>query len=288
MSTALEARPPAGQRFSVRPLSAVLSAEIIGLDLRQPLDAATRDAVYAAFVRHHVLCFRAQALSKDQQIAFTQQFGTLERHIASNRGADNPWVHTVSNLNAEGQPSGKVGSQAWHSDKSFRPEPSLATILHAVTLPPDGGDTCFADMTAAYDALDAEAKAELDGVRVIHSWELSRQKSGQQATPEEIRDAPPMSHPLVRVHPDTGRKSLFMGEHASHFDGRPLAEGRARLAALQAHATQERFVYRHHWRPGDMLMWDNRCLLHRADANFDAARHARVLHRTCLRGTAPV
>jgi alpha-ketoglutarate-dependent taurine dioxygenase len=287
MSMVLDADPRAGQSFTLRPLSPALAAEVIGLDLRQPLDVATRDAVYAAFVRHHVLCFRHQALNKDEQIAFTQQFGTLERHIASNRGADNPLVHTVSNLNARGLPSGKVGSQAWHSDKSFRPEPSLATVLHAVTLPPEGGDTCFADMTAAYDALDPAAKAELDAVRVIHSWELSRQKSGQQATPDEIRDAPPMNHPLVRVHQDTRRKSLFMGEHASHFDGRPMEEGRARLAALQAHATQERFVYRHHWRPGDMLMWDNRCLLHRADANFDAARHPRVLHRTCLRGTAP-
>ena len=287
MSMVLEALPQAGENLAVRPLSATFAAEGIGLDLRQPLDAATRDAVYAAFVRYHVLCFRNQALTMDQQIAFTQQFGTLERHVVSNRRADNPLVHTVSNLNAEGLPSGKVGSQAWHSDKSFRPEPSLATILHAITLPPDGGDTCFADMIAAYDALDTDEKAELDGIRVIHSWELSRQKSGQHATEEEIRDAPPMSHPLVRVHPDSGHKCLFMGEHASHVDGLPMAEGRARLAALKAHATQERFMYRHHWRAGDVLMWDNRCLLHRADANFDAARHPRVLHRTCLRGTAP-
>ena len=126
MSMVLDADPRAGQSFTLRPLSPALAAEVIGLDLRQPLDVATRDAVYAAFVRHHVLCFRDQALNKDEQIAFTQQFGTLERHIASNRGADNPLVHTVSNLNARGLPSGKVGSQAWHSDKSFRPEPSLA------------------------------------------------------------------------------------------------------------------------------------------------------------------
>ena len=154
-------------------------------------------------------------------------------------------------------------------------------------MPPEGGDTCFANMYAAYDALDAAEQAALDGLRVVHSWELSRQKVGERATPEEIRDAPPMSHPLVRVHPDTGRKCLFMGEHASHIEGGSIEAGRARLAALEAHATQERFVYRHRWCAGDLLMWDNRCLLHRADANFDAARHARVLHRTCLRGTAP-
>ena len=163
----------------------------------------------------------------------------------------------------------------------------MATILHAVTMPPNGGDTCFANMYAAYEALSEEDKRALDGLRVIHSWELSREKQGQKATPEEIRDAPPMSHTLVRVHPDTGRKCLFMGEHASHIEGRPIEEGRALLARLEAHATAERFIYRHRWRPGDLLMWDNRCLLHRADPNFDAALYPRVLHRTCLRGTAP-
>ncbi|MEJ0018205.1 MAG: TauD/TfdA family dioxygenase [Acetobacteraceae bacterium] len=282
-------------RCEIRPLSPVLGAEVIGLDLAQPLDVATRREVYAAFCRYHVLCFRAfcryqvlcfrdQRLSKEQQIAFTEQFGTLERHIARNRGSDNPLVHTVSNLGADGKPSGKVGSQEWHTDKSFRPEPSLATILHAIVMPPDGGDNCFADMYAAYEALDDGERAALDGVRVVHSWELSQQKHGRTATPEEIADAPPMHHPLVRVHPDTGRKCLFMGVHASHFDAMPMAEGRERLAA---HATQDRFVYRHRWRSGDLLMWDNRCLLHRADANFDAAHFPRVLHRTCLRGTAP-
>jgi taurine dioxygenase len=265
----------------------VIAAEVTGLDLSQPLDQAARRDVYDAFVRYQVLCFRDQRLSKDQQIAFTEQFGTLERHIARNRGADNPLLHTVSNLGPDGKPSGKVGSQEWHTDKSFRPEPSMATILHAVTMPPDGGDTCFADMYAAYDALSDAEKTALDGVRVIHSWELSQQKHGRTATPEEIADAPPMSHPLVRVHPDSGRKCLFMGVHASHFDDMPMTVGRERLAALEAHATQARFIYRHKWRSGDVLMWDNRCLLHRADANFDAARHPRVLHRTCLRGTAP-
>lgn len=285
MSTTLEARPASS--FAVNPLGSVFAAEVVGLDLRQPLDPATRQAVYDAFVRYHVLCFRDQALNQDEQIAFSLQFGTLERHIASNRSQGNPLVHIVSNLGPDGKPSGKVGSQTWHSDKSFRPEPSLATILHAVTMPPQGGDTCFADMESAYAALSEARKAELDGVLVVHSWELSLAKKGIKAPPEEIADAPPMAHPLVRVHPDSGRRSLFMGEHASHFDGRPMDEGRAALQELEAFATQERFQYRHHWRKGDLLMWDNRCLLHRADANFDAALHPRVLHRTCLRGTSP-
>lgn len=278
---------PGAAGFAVRPLGTRFAAEVVGLDLACPLDAATRGAVREAFLAHQVLAFRDQRLDKAQQIAFSRQFGDLERHIARNRGSDNPWVHTVSNLGPDGRPSGRLGSTAWHSDKSFRPEPSLATILHAIELPPAGGETGFADMYRAYEALGEAEKAELEGVRVVHSWELSRLKSGERATAEEIRDAPPMSHPLVRVHPETGRKCLFMGEHASHFEGRPMAEGRARLAALQAHATEERFLYRHRWRAGDVLMWDNRCLLHRAEQSFDAARYARVLHRTCLRGTAP-
>jgi alpha-ketoglutarate-dependent 2,4-dichlorophenoxyacetate dioxygenase len=287
MSLTLDASAEVVPVFAIEPLSPVLGAAVLGLDLRQPLsDRAKRD-VYGAFVRYHVLCFRDQHLDADQQIAFSQNFGPLERHMARNRGTGNPLVHIVSNLGADGKPSGKVGSTGWHSDKSFRPEPSLATILHAQIMPPNGGDTCFADMIAAYEALADSEKAELDLIRVVHSWELSRARLGLVATPEEIADAPPLVHPLVRTIPETGRKALFMGEHASHFDGRPFDEGRARLEALTEHAVQERFVYRHHWREGDMLMWDNRCLLHRADTNFDAAQYPRVLHRTCLRGTRP-
>jgi len=233
------------------------------------------------------LCFRDQHLDPEQQIAFTEQFGTLERHMARNRGTGNPLVHIVSNLGPDGKPSGKVSSTGWHSDKSFRPEPSLATILHAQIMPPEGGETCFANMIAAYEALTDDKKAELDGVRIVHSWEQSRARLGLQATPAELADAPPLAHPLVRTVPETGMKALFMGEHASHFEDRPMREGRARLDALTAHAVEERFVYRHKWRAGDMLMWDNRCLLHRANPNFDATRYPRVLHRTCLRGTTP-
>lgn len=284
MSAALDVR---AAPFEVRPLSSILAAEIIGLDLRQPLDQPTRKAIHEALIRYHVLCFRDQHLTADQQIAFTEQFGALERHMARNKGLVNPLVHIVANLGADGKPSGKVASTGWHTDKSFRPHPSLATILHAVIMPPDGGDTCFANMIAAYEALPADARDELSGIRVIHSWELSREHQGLKATPEEIADAPPISHPLVRVLPETGKRALFIGEHASHLEGMPMAEGRARVLELEKHATAERFMYRHHWRAGDMLMWDNRCLLHRADQNFDAAKYPRVLHRTCLRGTAP-
>jgi taurine dioxygenase len=273
--------------FDLQPLSPILGASITGLDLRQPLDEPTKRAVYDAFIRYHVLCFRNQELDEDQQIAFTAQFGTLERHVASNRGKSNPLVHIVTNLGPDGKPSGKVASTAWHSDKSFRPQPSLATILHALVMPPEGGETCFANMVAAYEALPDSEKAELEGVRVVHSWEISQARIGIRVPPEEIADAPPMLHPLVRTIPETGRKALFMGERAVLLEGFPEEVGRARLERLTEHAVQERFVYRHKWRAGDLLMWDNRCLLHRANPNFDAARFPRVLQRTCLRGSTP-
>ena len=275
------------ETIRIKPLRAVLGAEITGVDLSQPVDAATKQAIHDAFLKYKVLCFRDQKLSQEQQVAFSEMFGTLERHAISNRNnASNPLVHIVNNLGPDGKPSGVVKSTMWHSDKSFRPEPSMATILHGVTLPPDGGDTCFADMAAAYEALPEESKSELDGVKVVHSWELSRENVGKKLTPEEIADAPPQAHPLVRVHPETGQKALFMGMHASHLDGQPIEASRQRIIELEEHATDDRFVYRHTWRQGDVLMWDNRCLLHRADPNFDAAHYPRVLHRTCLRGTA--
>lgn len=285
MTLTLEAQT--SQTFTVEALSPVLGAAITGLDLREPLCEHTKRAVYDAFVRHHVLCFRNQQLTQEQQVAFTEQFGTLERHVASNRGKTHPLVHIVSNLGPDGKPSGKVASTRWHTDKSFRPLPSLATILHALVMPPDGGETCFANMIAAYEALPAAEKAQLDGVRVIHSWEISRARGGGKATPEEIADAPPMSHPLVRTVAETGEKALFMGEHAAYFEGQPQEAGRMRLEQLTAHAVEERFIYRHQWQAGDLLMWDNRCLLHRANTNFDAARFPRVLQRTCVRGAAP-
>ncbi len=273
--------------LAIAPLSPQLGASITGIDLGQPLAEATRRAIHDAFVRHHVLCFRDQKLDEAQQIAFSGQFGTLERHIARNRTGANPLVNIVSNLGPDGQPSGKLSSTRWHTDKSFRQLPSLATILHALVMPPDGGETCFADMVAAYEALPQDEKARLDGLKVVHSWELSRERAGGKATPEEIADAPPMTHPLVRTIPETGRKALFMGEHAAYIEGLPRDEGYAQLARLTAHAIEERFVYRHKWTLGDMLMWDNRCLLHRANPNFDAAKFPRVLQRTCLRGNAP-
>jgi len=285
--------PSTGWPFSLRPLSGLMGAEILDLDLSTPIDDTMRDTILAALDRFKVLVFRRQDLSKDAQLAFTRRFGELEPHVNRDfRSAGAPEVHPVNNLDENQRPSRgikNIGNYSWHTDKSYMPRPSLATLLYAVQLPPTGGDTEFADMQAAYSALPDAKKRELQGLRVVHSWERSREKSGSKpATEEEKRDAPPVVHPLVRTHPATGLKGLYIGNHTAHVDGWRVAEGEALLAELQDFATQERFVYRHRWQPGDLVMWDNRCLLHRALPNFEMERYARVLNRTVVRGDIPV
>jgi alpha-ketoglutarate-dependent taurine dioxygenase len=262
-----------------------MAAQVVGVDLRQPLSVLQRDEIYAAFSESQLLVFRQQSLGKQEQVDFSQQFGTLERHARRNQGTEEfPLLHVVNNLGPDGE-LGQMKSTRWHTDKSFRPAPSLATLLHAVELPPNGGDTCFANMYAAYEALPEARKAALASLRVVHSWEHSRDNVGVELSREELDDAPPMSHPLVRSNPETGRCALFLGMHAAYIDGMSYAQGHELILELEAHATKDEFVYRHRWREGDLLMWDNRCLLHRADSNFDTHHYRRVMHRTCLRGT---
>jgi taurine dioxygenase len=161
-------------------------------------------------------------------------------------------------------------------------------MLHAIDVPAEGGDTLFANMLLAYDALSDEEKQSLEGLRAVHSWEASRRNTGNKpATEEQKRERPPVNHPLVRTHAD-GRKSLYLGMHIGHIEGMDYDEGRALLADLQERATADRFVYRHKWRKGDLVLWDNRVLLHRADRNYDMGTHPRVLHRTVVKGTVPV
>ena len=280
--------------LAVTPLSDVAGAEISGVDLATPLTPGLRDAIMAAFVRHHVLVFRDQALSKDQQYAYTLNFGEIEEHVGRLANGERfPVVHTVTNIDrATGKPTASPhirGNYFWHTDKSYHAVPSLLTMLHAVELPPSGGDTLFANMHMAYDALPISERKALEGLRAVHSWEASRRNTGSvPATEQQKRERPPVSHPLIRTHPVTGRKSLYLGTHTSHVEGMPYDDGRALLDSLLRQATVEAHVYRHVWKPGDLVMWDNRCLLHRADQNYDMGAHPRVLHRTVVRGTVPV
>lgn len=279
--------------FALTPISAVGGAEITGIDLAVPLSRETADAILSAMDTYHILVFRDQNLTKDQQYAFTLNFGEIEEHVGRlETGEKYPLVHTVTNLDEKtGRPTpapATHGNYFWHTDKSYHAVPSLLTMLHAITVPPDGGDTLFANMVLAYEALSDAEKQSLADLRTEHSWEASRRNTGNRpATEEQKRERPPVSHPLVRTHPG-GRKSLYLGMHISHVEGMDRDQGRALLADLLERATAERFVYRHRWRKGDLVLWDNRVLLHRADRNYDMATHPRVLHRTVVKGTVPV
>ena len=277
--------------FEITAFGGPAGAEITGLDLSVPLEAAARTAILEAFLAHHVLVFRDQDLTPEEQHAFTLNFGELENHVI--RLADGkppPLVHVVSNLDREGRPTAKPyshGNYFWHTDKSYHAVPSLATLLHAREVPAAGGDTLFANTALAYARLASATKARIAELRVEHSWEASRANTGNRpATGEEKRERPPVVHPLVRTHPESGAKCLYLGMHTSHIVGMEREEGRALLADLQDRATRDDLVYVHQWRPGDLVMWDNRCTMHRADANYDMAAHRRVLHRTVVKGTA--
>ena len=279
--------------FAVARIGAVAGAEIAGVDLSQPIGAATRDAIMRAFLEHHVLVFRDQDLTKDRQAAFSENFGTLEHHVGRlPNGEPYPIVHTVTNLGPDGKPMGSKkmtkGNYYWHTDKSYHAVPSLMTMLHAKEVPAAGGDTQFANTRMGYAALPETTKRRIAGLKAEHSWEANRRNTkSPPATEEQKRERPPVTHPVVRTHPDTGDKTLYLGCHVSHIHGMPKEESDALLAELLDHTTQPQFVYSHEWRRGDYVMWDNRCLLHRATPNYDTEKECRVLHRTVIIGTVP-
>ena len=283
---AIEAAARLGPR-----LSPAGGAEITGADLSRPLSPPLKALILRALRDHHILVIRDQDLSQEQQHTFTRHFGELEEHVARHSDPRYGIVHSVTNFDDDGNPTETPdtrGNYFWHTDKSYHAVPSFLTMLHAVELPPEGGDTQFANMILAHRALPEETQRRIAGLRCIHSWEASRLASGsRRASEAEIRERPPVEHPLVRIHPETGDKALYIGTHAAGIAGMAEAEGRALLAELLAHATQPDFIYTHRWQPGDLVIWDNRCLLHRAVANYAMATHRRVLHRTVVRGTVP-
>jgi taurine dioxygenase len=281
-----------GYPFEINRIGDVAGAEIIGLDISKPIDETTRDAIYRAFLEHHVLVFRDQSLTKDEQTNFSEYFGKLEQHVGFDQhGRQYPIVHTVTNLDKDGKQAPQSmpkGNYFWHTDKSYHAVPSLMTMLHAIEVPAKGGDTQFANTRLGYATLAPEMKTRIADMTVEHSWDASRRNTDSTpATEEQKRERPPVTHPLVRTHPDTNDKTIYLGMHVSHIHGMPRAESDALLAELQDHTTQSQRVYTHQWRKGDYVMWDNRCLLHRARPNYDAATERRVLHRTVVIGTAP-
>jgi alpha-ketoglutarate-dependent 2,4-dichlorophenoxyacetate dioxygenase len=285
---------------SIRQVHPVFVGEVEGVDCRRPLARQQVAAIEAGMDRYAVLIFRDQTISDEEQIAFTRHFGELESyqtpgHIRK-RGDQRlgPGIADFSNLDKHGNIISdrervwffKLGDRLWHSDSSFRPIPAKYSLLSGRVLPSWGANTEFADMRAAYDALEERTKTEIEELICEHSLIFSREAIGfTDLTPDEIAAFKPVRQRLVRTHPATGRKSLFLSSHAGAILGWTIPEARMFLRDLTEHATQREFVYSHAWRPCDLVMWDNRSTMHRA-RRFDR-NEMRDMRRTTLAGNAP-
>jgi alpha-ketoglutarate-dependent 2,4-dichlorophenoxyacetate dioxygenase len=278
----------------VKPLHPTIGAEVTGLDLRETVAPAVFAEIEAAFNRHAVLVFPGQPLTDDQQIAFSRLFGPLEtspEYAGSKKSRLNrPEIADISNLDPEGRVMSAEdkrllfnrGNQLWHTDSSFKHVPARCSLLSAREIPPVGGETEFADLRAAYDALPEEKRRALEGLVVEHSIFRSRSLIGFTEFNEEIRrELPPVQQLLVRRHPGSGRKTLYLASHASHIVGRPVEEGRKLIEELVQFATRPQFVYSHRWRVGDLVMWDDRCTMHRGRP-YDDTKYRRDMHRTTV------
>ncbi len=276
-----------------------IGAEVTGIDLKAPLSAENAQAVHAGMDRHAVLVFRDQHLSDAEHQAFSEALGPLEQAIAvALRKPEEHRLPTtfadVSNLDQNDRPFARedrrrlfsIGNRLWHSDSSFKAVPAKYSILRALCIPSRGGDTEFAHMGLAYDALDAETKAEIEELICEHSQIYSRRQIGFfEFTDEERQMMRPVRQRLVRTHPSTGQKSLYLSSHAGGIVGWPVPEALAFLRDLMEHATQRQFVYAHRWRVGDVVMWDNRQTMHRGRPF--PAQDVRDVRRTTLAGDAP-
>lgn len=282
--------------LQARPLAPTIGAEVVGLDLSRPLDDATLAEIKTLFNEAGILLFRDQDLTEDQHIALSRRFGPLQRHVLKDYlKSDHPEILVVSNiLDEEGRPIG-IGDagQLWHSDTSYAAEPCHCSLLYAREIPaPDGnrsyGDTAFASLIAAFEALAPAMKARIADKKAVHSYEayyVRRQKEGSRRpslTKEQRREAPDVVQPIVRPHPITGRNALFLNEsYAVRILDMDPAESDALLNELIAFGLSDRFVYRHKWRKGDLILWDNWATQHLAIADY-ALPQRRLLHRTTV------
>jgi len=282
---------------SIRQIHPVFVGEVSGVDLRRPLTPDEVAAIEAGMDRYAVLVFHDQDITDEQQIAFTRNFGEIENSAGGNVTKPhekrlNPLMNDVSNLGQDNKPLGRddrrrlfnLGNQLWHSDSSFRAVPAKYSLLSGRITIEKGGNTEFADMRAAWDALDDETKSLCEPLVCKHSLLYSRGLLGFEATDEERAMFRPVRQRLVRMHPVTGRKSLYLS-HAGTIVGWPVPEARAFLRDLTEHATQARFVYSHKWRRHDLVIWDNRQVMHRV-RRFDESL-VRDMRRTTVAGDAP-
>jgi taurine dioxygenase len=275
--------------YTITPLTAHTGAEVRGLDLTQPVDAETRAALNRAFVAHHVLVLRDQRFEPPQFKAAAQVFGELQPHDKKDIFVPgHPDVYYVSNDQIV---DGKrlIPGATFHTDHSNHPVPPKATTLYAVSLPSRGGDTQYVNMHLAYDELPEATKARLAGLKAVHVYLSKYSPRALAPLNEESRESlpPPGIHPLVRTHPENGRKALYLNPvRMESIAGMADEAALALVAELMAHATQEKYEYRHRWRPGDMVIWDNRSVMHKANTDYDMGER-RYLYRLMLKGEVP-
>ncbi|MFG0232384.1 TauD/TfdA dioxygenase family protein [Achromobacter sp. 413638] len=282
------------QAFELRPLPGPLGAEIIGLDLSRELTREDFSRIHQAHLDHHLLVFRDQRITPRQHIDFSRRFGPLMIHVLHQfHLPGHPEILTVSNIIENGKPVGLGDAgKYWHSDISYKALPSLGSLLHAQELPSEGGDTLFANMHLAYDTLPEALRNAIEGRRAVHSY-LAKygqlQKEGNwrpNLSAQQVAQVQEVSHPVVRTHPENGRRALFVSEgFTTRIEGLPQDESDALLAELYAHSVRPEHVYRHHWREHDLVFWDNRSLIHLAGGTPDHLR--RKLYRTTIEGDAP-
>lgn len=297
MESTLERQP-----LTIRRLGQALGAEVLGIDLSQPVDDKTMEALHAALQAHGVLCFRDQTLTEAQQIEFSKRWGPLEDFPEENKTLAAATVYNVANVSAEGEHLPETDHRVifqkvnalWHTDSSYRYIPAYASLLYGIEVMPDdaeGGRTGFSNMVAAYEVMPPEMKARIEPLHMVHSYEHGRRQFPQLPTLSnfEKNAVPPVSQPLVRVHPESGyRRSLFMTANAGNeISGMSLEEGQALHHQLIEYISRPEFCYFHQWQKGDLVVWDNRTTLHKAEA-YDMARYRRVFRRTTVAGNGPV
>ncbi len=282
--------------IGLKRLAGGLGAEISGIDLASPHCDNVFPAIHAAFLEHSVLVFREQTLTPNQLVAFSRRFGRLEQHVIKDFALpENPDVFIVSNVKEAGKPIGAIrAGQYWHTDLSYMERPTMASFLHALQIPSYGGDTIFTSTLRAYEELSDVMKELLAGLSAVHDYTLvyeqyfARFPDRPPLSAEQKAKVPPVRHPVVRTHPETGRKALYVNPgFTREIVGMTEAESRAILDLLFRHAVQPHMMYRHTWTKGDLVMWDNRSTWHLAVADYDM-NEPRHMHRTSVEGDRPV
>jgi alpha-ketoglutarate-dependent 2,4-dichlorophenoxyacetate dioxygenase len=285
--------------IAIDKLHPLFVARFKGIQLSQPIEAPTLERILSTMDEHAVGIFQGRTLDEEDQIAFASRFGTLEQQngvlTTGIKARVSRRLVDISNLDennmllaqADRRRMFALGNQLWHTDSSFKRTPAKYSLLHAYSVVPEGGETQFVDMRAAYDALLPKMKVKIENLVAEHSIFHSRAKLGfTEFSDEERRATPPVHRSLVRVHAGSGRKTLYLASHASHIVGWPVPDGRMLIRELMEHATQPQFVYTHRWAVGDLIIWDNRCTMHRGRP-YDQSLHRRDLRRATIQDLDP-